>query len=211
MNILLRLLRFSAQRIECEVSRLRRLAQCSLCNPSAKFSPGVVILGDPKKIRIGVGSFIENDVVLDVRYGGHIFFGKNAKLIAGATIATYGGFVIFGDNCGIQQGSIVYGHGGVTGGDYVRIAANCIVIPANHGVALTNTPIYEQPLTKKGITMGDDIWIGSKCCILDGVSIGNGAVVAAGAVVTKSVEENMIVGGVPARIIGDRSASRTDT
>jgi maltose O-acetyltransferase len=51
------------------------------------------------------------------------------------------------------------------------------------------------------IIIGDDVWIGMDCTILGGVSIGNGSVVAAGSVVTKSIPDNVLVGGVPAKVI----------
>lgn len=54
---------------------------------------------------------------------------------------------------------------------------------------------------RKPITIGDDVWIGGHSTILPGVTIGNGAIVAAGAVVTKDVEPNTVVGGVPAKVI----------
>ena len=211
MKTLLRMLRYGAMEIAQEISRLKRLAEFSLLNPSVRIGSHVVILGDPKRIQIGTGSTVEDWVVLDVRHGGQIRFGRNTQLRSGATIATYGGTVTFGDNCGIQQDTIVYGHGGVKAGDYVWIAALCVVVPANHGTALIKTPMYEQPLSKQGINMGDDIWIGSRCCVLDGVSIGSGAVVAAGAVVNQDVEANMLVGGVPAKVIRSRSRSLAGT
>lgn len=53
----------------------------------------------------------------------------------------------------------------------------------------------------KPVTIGDDVWIGGNCTILPGVTIGNNVVVAAGAVVTKDVPDNCLVGGVPAKIL----------
>ncbi len=201
------LTKICAQKISKDVADLKRLSEFSHENPSVSISSRCKIIGDPKCIKIGSGSIVEDNVVLDVSYGGNINFGKNAKIRNGATIATYGGDISFGDNCGIQQGSIVYGHGGVTVGNYVWMAALCVIIPANHGISFCKTPIYEQALIKKGIKIGNDIWIGSSCCVLDGVSIGDGAVIAAGSVVTKDVQKYMIVGGVPAKVIRGRMSS----
>lgn len=60
---------------------------------------------------------------------------------------------------------------------------------------------YTDPIGKKLVEIGNDVWIGSHVLIMDGVKIGDGAIIAAGAVVTKDVEPYSIVGGVPARHI----------
>lgn len=65
--------------------------------------------------------------------------------------------------------------------------------------------IKSQGNTIKGINIGDDVWIGANVSILDGVTIENGAVIAAGAVVNKDVPKYKVVGGVPAKIIGERN------
>jgi hypothetical protein len=61
--------------------------------------------------------------------------------------------------------------------------------------------VFRQPITTKGITVGDDVWIGSHVVILDGVTVGSRSVVAAGAVVTKDVPAGAVVGGNPARVL----------
>jgi acetyltransferase-like isoleucine patch superfamily enzyme len=86
----------------------------------------------------------------------------------------------------------------------VRIAANTTIIPANHNFSNLEKPIRKQGLTKEGIKIEDDVWIGSGCRILDGVKIGKGAVIGAGSVVTSSVPSNTVYGGVPAKHIKDR-------
>ena len=62
-------------------------------------------------------------------------------------------------------------------------------------------PIRLQGTSHKGIIVGDNCWIGAKATILDGVRIGNGCVIAAGSVVTKSFPDNVIIAGNPAKII----------
>ncbi|MNG32136.1 Virginiamycin A acetyltransferase [compost metagenome] len=74
----------------------------------------------------------------------------------------------------------------------------------NHVFSDKTKPIKEQGIYRQGITIEDDCWIGSNVTILDGVTIGTGSVVAAGAVVTKDVPPYSVVGGVPAKIIKER-------
>ena len=64
-----------------------------------------------------------------------------------------------------------------------------------------------QGLTKKGIAIGEDVWIGAGCKILDGVHIGNGTVIGAGSVVTKDIDAHLIAFGVPNKLAGRRHAA----
>jgi acetyltransferase-like isoleucine patch superfamily enzyme len=66
--------------------------------------------------------------------------------------------------------------------------------------------IRDQPVTSRGIVVGEDVWIGANAGVTDGVAVGDHAVVAMGAVVTKDVPAWAMVGGVPARVLGDRRA-----
>lgn len=88
-------------------------------------------------------------------------------------------------------------HGGVTIGDGCQIGHGVVFATINHGLSPENRKSsYPAP-----IVLGRNVWIGSNSTILQGVSIGDNAVVAAGAVVTKDVPANMIVAGVPARLL----------
>lgn len=141
---------------------------------------------DASKIEIGAGSVIQPQTYLETHVGGHIVLGKNNS---------------------VNPFCVLYGHGGLRTGDYVRIAAHAVIIPANHVFASLDKPICKQGLTKQGIVIGSDVWIGAGVRLLDGVTVGAGAVLAAGAVVIENVPDYAVVGGVPARII---KASRAD-
>lgn len=117
---------------------------------------------------------------------------------------TYGGDIRIGDNCSVNPFSVVYGHGGVRIGNGVRIAAQTVIIPANHTPANDNQPVHRAPITARGIDIEDNVWIGAGARILDGVRIGRNAAVGAGSVVTKSVVANATVAGVPAHVIRQR-------
>lgn len=177
-------------------------------HPGVHIGFGVQILGDPHLIHLGKDSSIDDGVILDLRFGGQIIFGERTRIRAGAIIAPYGGTIKFGNDCGVQHYSVIYGHGGLTVGNFVWIAAHCLVIPANHGTESNGIPIYSQPLSKMGIKMGNDIWVGGGAKILDGVVIGDGSVIAAGAVISKNVSSNEIVGGIPAKLIRNRMTNK---
>jgi acetyltransferase-like isoleucine patch superfamily enzyme len=88
-------------------------------------------------------------------------------------------------------------------GNDCLIASGCRFVDHNHGMNLGNV-MREQKSSGSAITLGDDVWLGCNVVVLSGVHIGNGAIVAAGAVVTKSILPYEIWGGVPAKKIGDR-------
>lgn len=155
-------------------------------------------------LKIGSGSRIALHSCVARRYGGTIAIGKSTRIYRNVLIYTYGGSITIGDNCSINPFSILYGHGGLTIGNGVRIASHAVIIPANHKFERVDIPIYKQSLICKGITIEDDVWIGSGARILDGVHIARGSIIAAGAVVTKSTEAHGIYGGVPARKLGIR-------
>ncbi len=91
----------------------------------------------------------------------------------------------------------------LTVGPACLIASGTRFIDHNHGMDL-GPGMKEQPEIKAPITLGSDVWIGANCIILKGVTVGDGAILAAGSVLTTSVPANAIFGGVPARLIRHR-------
>ncbi len=87
--------------------------------------------------------------------------------------------------------------------DDVLFGPNVSLIASNHGLGREH-PIRLNPWKDADIVIGKDVWLGAHCVVLAGVKVGEGAVIAAGAVVTKDVEPYSIVGGVPAARIGSR-------
>lgn len=84
-------------------------------------------------------------------------------------------------------------------GDYCMIGPGTVISTVNH--PMTAAGRRKHLGVGKPVTIGNDVWIGGNCTILPGVTIGNNVVVAAGAVVTKDVPDNSLVGGVPAKVI----------
>jgi acetyltransferase-like isoleucine patch superfamily enzyme len=188
-------------RLKRDIRNAAKIIHARAANPGAQIGPNVRILGTPAHLSMGGGCQIDDGALLDFRNGGTLILGENVTIREGAIIAPFGGFMRIGNGSGVNHYTVLYGHGGLTIGNFVWFAAHCLVIPANHGICADDMPIFKQPITTKGIAIGDDVWIGAHCTILDGVTIGSGAVIAAGSVVTKTVKARTIVAGVPAKTL----------
>ncbi len=118
-----------------------------------------------------------------------------------------GGQVEVGDNAKIGFNFEVLGPAIFTLGRNVMIGPEVLFITINHRFDRTDVPVKEQGhQPPKGIVVEDDVWIGARVIVLPGVRIGTGAIVGVGAVVTKDVPANTIVGGNPAKVIRQRNA-----
>lgn len=150
----------------------------------------IIRLGKNAVLEIGEGSIIGHQTILDLTPDPQLDktaqpclkIGRRTAINEFNNIRAGNAPVIIGDDCLISQ--------------FVSI------IDANHGIA-RNVLIREQPhdLRRAGVYIGNDVWIGTHAIILPGVHIGDGAVIAAGAIVTRDVPEYAIVTGVPAKII----------
>jgi acetyltransferase-like isoleucine patch superfamily enzyme len=115
------------------------------------------------------------------------------------------GSIEMGDDCTVNPYTIV--RGPVTMGTGVRVGAHASLLGFNHSID-PDRSVFQQPTTSKGITIGDDVWIGSSATVLDGVRVGSHAVIGAGSVVTKDVDDWAVVAGNPARLLRDRRDRR---
>lgn len=109
-----------------------------------------------------------------------------------------------GKNVFINSGCRFQDQGGITIGDGVLIGHNVVLATLNHDI----DPRKRGTMHPAPITIGNDVWIGANATVVPGVSIGDGAIIAAGAVVTKDVPRNVIVGGVPAKILKEIETSQ---
>ncbi|WP_018668547.1 sugar O-acetyltransferase [Bacteroides gallinarum] len=109
----------------------------------------------------------------------------------------FGKNIEVGNNVFINACCHFQDHGGVTLGDGCQIGHNVVFATLNHGLA----PEHRHTTYPAPIVLGKNVWVGSNSTILQGVTVGDNAVVAAGAVITKDVPANAIVGGVPAKVI----------
>ena len=111
--------------------------------------------------------------------------------------ADYGLNIKIGKNVFINSGCCFQDQGGIEIGDNTLIGQQVVIATLNHDM----NPNFRANMFPKSVKIGSNVWVGAKATILPGVTIGNGAVIAAGAVVTKNVPERAVVAGVPAKII----------
>lgn len=144
-------------------------------------APEARLFAEPgRPIVIGDGSFIAADALLH----GPITLGKQVSINHHATLD------------GGRKGIVI--------GDHCRLAAYCSLYAFNHCLD-PDRLISEQPVTSKGIRLGQDVWLGAHVGLVDGVELGDGVVVGMGSLVTHNVEPGYIVAGNPARPIGRRA------
>jgi acetyltransferase-like isoleucine patch superfamily enzyme len=168
-----------------------------------------------KKIYLGPLCFIDDYVTIYAHTHAHgsVYLEKDVRIYRWSMIELgngEGGLRI-GAHTSIQSGCILNSFtGSITIGANCMIAPHCAFMPYQHGYADVNLPMWKQPMTSRGdVVIEDDVWIGVHAVILDGVTIGRGAIVGAGAIVTHDVPAFAIVGGVPARVIGTRTDAVT--
>ena len=177
-------------------------ARASVVRAFRRLRFAIRFLGRP--VHIHPSSWVSSRASIRVCGGGSIAIGRNCEIHPLVMLMTYGGEIRIGDNCSVNPFSVIYGHGGVRIGNGVRIATHTVIIPANHTPSRDGQPLHLAPITSRGIDVEDNVWIGAGARILDGVRIGENAVIGAGSVVTRSVPADATVAGVPARLIRQR-------
>ena len=138
-----------------------------------------------------------------------LFIGSSSKIGAFSTLKVSGSLadlgvaIRIGDNVGIGEYAHIGGAAEVTIGDNTITGSYLSIHPENHIFSDISLSIRLQGVTRQGVHIGSNCWIGAKASFLDGSEIGDGCVVAAGAVVTKKFGRHLLIGGVPARVLKD--------
>lgn len=146
---------------------------------------------------MAIGSNCSFDPRLEICLGKNVFIGPNA---------------VFQGNGSVNIGSKTYIGAGFSCNSVmqIRIGENCMlgnyvsIIDNNHGM-LPGIDMIDQPLSSSPVEIARNCWLGEKATVLSGIIIGEGSVVAAGAVVTSDVPPFTVVGGVPARVLRSRA------
>ena len=162
----------------------------------------------PHKISIGDRSFIDDYAVLDAKGEKNpgISIGQNVIVGRNTILSCKGGSIRLEDYANISANCSLLSETKIVVGRYTFLAGHCyLVAGGNHSFSKTDIPIMFQPsLTKGGIAIGEDCWLGASVTVLDGVTLGKGSIIGAGAVVLDSLLEYSVAVGNPAKKIKDR-------
>lgn len=168
-----------------------------------------VRLAQPANIRLGRGVYLDHGVYLHACPKG-IQVGDGTVIMHGSVLHVFNfrdlphAGISIGSKCFIGELNVIRGQGGVTLGNHVYTGPLVQILAVNHVFDDPNVPIMEQGITAQGISIEDDVWLASGVIVLDGVHIGRGSVVGAGAVVIEDLPPYSIAVGSPARAVRDR-------
>lgn len=140
----------------------------------------------------------------DVQLSGYIQLGKGTVVKPFATIQTSGGRITTGIECAIGRYNLVSAggeNGNIVMGDYVRMGPHVTVMATTREYRRSDRLIVEQGYRDKGISIGNDVLIGTGAILVDGCEIGDGAVIGVNSVVSGKVAPNAVVFGSPAKPI----------
>jgi acetyltransferase-like isoleucine patch superfamily enzyme len=165
-----------------------------------------VMLRHPHKIHIGSNVVIDDHCLLDAKgdtnrgitIGDGVFVGRNTIL------SCKNGDIELADGANIGFNCEIFSASRVTVGASVLMAAYSYVIGGDHDFSDPSRPVLDQERRSAGVTIGRGVWMGAGAKILDGVSIGEHAVIGAGSVVRNDVEAQAIAVGIPARVVSSR-------
>lgn len=160
----------------------------------------LIVKTNRKKIVIGYNVRIASPHKLQLRGNATLKIGDNT-IIEDDTLLNLSGDCQIGSNCYLSVRVLIGCSLKVLIGNQVAIGPNVIILDTNHEFDDVNRPIVEQGAVSKEVIIGNDCWIGANAVILPGVKLEQHVVVASGSVVTKSFPKNVLVGGVPARIL----------
>jgi acetyltransferase-like isoleucine patch superfamily enzyme len=178
------------------------------CGRNVVFGQNVVVR-HPHKIHIGSNVVIDDNCLLDakgesnrgIRIGNRVFIGRNTIL------SCKNGDIDVADGANIGFNCEVFSASRVAIGPRTLLAAYTYLIGGDHDFSDPTQAILDQKRVSRGIVVGADVWIGAGAKLLDGVAIGDRAIVGASAVVREPVPVGAIAAGVPARVVGSREAA----
>jgi acetyltransferase-like isoleucine patch superfamily enzyme len=165
-----------------------------------------VVLRHPNKIAIGKGTVIDDNILIDAKGQNNtgITIGQNCFIGRNTILSCKNGDIVLGDRVNVGFNSEIFSGSKVVIGNDTLLAAYCYLIGGDHITDEPEKPITQTGSISRGINIGAACWLGAGAKVLDGVSIGEHAIVGAGAVVKADIGDFKIAVGIPAKVIKDR-------
>jgi acetyltransferase-like isoleucine patch superfamily enzyme len=152
-------------------------------------------------VTVGKSSIIDGYASEKIVFGNNVNIGAYSMVSSTSHMSKFGKGLKIGNNSGIGRFTEFGASGGITIGNDVIMGSYISFHSENHNFEDSTKLIRNQGVTSSGIVIGNNVWVGAKVTFLDGCIIGNNCVVAAGAVVKGVFPNNVVIGGVPARIL----------
>jgi acetyltransferase-like isoleucine patch superfamily enzyme len=169
-----------------------------------------ITIRHPAKISIGKNVVIDDNCVLDAKGEDNqgIIIGDNVFISRNSILSCKEGNIEIENDSNIGTNCLIHSESSVEIGSYVLIAAYCyIVAGGNHDFDKTEIPIILQPsISKGGIIIKDDVWLGADVKVLDGSNIGKGTIIGAGSVVNSELSKFSVAVGIPAKVVKKRKS-----
>jgi acetyltransferase-like isoleucine patch superfamily enzyme len=189
--------------------RFYRLQQIELGN-DVFIASGCHLIGsdDGSKVILDSGVYLHEQVrIRSLGIRGEVLLKHRVMLDRGVDInSCENGQIEIDQETSVGAYTCIAGPGHISIGEYCLIASHCGIYANNHIFTDLSRPIMMQGVTTEGIVIESDCWLGTGVKVLDGVRIGQGCVIGAGAVVTKNIPPYSIAVGVPAKVIGTRKS-----
>lgn len=165
-----------------------------------------VVLRHPWKIRIGDNVVVDDLVLLDakgetnkgIEIGSDVFLGR------GSILSCKNGDIVLGEHANLGFHCEIFSGSRVEVGAYGLFAAYTYLVGGGHDFEQAAVPVIEQQRSSKGITLGENVWLGTGAKVLDGVTIGKDVVVGANAVVSSDLPAGAVAAGIPAKVLRSR-------
>ena len=203
------LLAFSLRRALCLLRGVVRLRRVVFVENNVRVrNRHYLSLG--RSVTLQEGTRIDAFSRLGVALGDRCNIGPHVQIRATSVVTNVGTGLVMGADCGVGAFSFFGCGGGISIGNNVIMGQYVSFHSENHIFDDLGSPIRKQGVTRSGISIGDDCWIGAKVTFLDGARVGSGVVVAAGSVVRGNIPDEVVVGGVPARVLRHRSGVGAD-
>jgi len=164
-------------------------------------------ISNKKNVCMGNNVTIEHHTSIDGYASQKVAIGHGSRIGAYSFVSCtshfskYGKGLVMGNNSAVGQFTEFGAAGGIEIGNDVIMGSYVSFHSENHNFSDTTKLIREQGVTSKGIKIGNNVWVGAKVSFLDGSTVGNHCVVAAGAVVNGAFPDYSVIGGVPAKIL----------